>query len=237
MKATSSSVLEIDAVSLSPKDVHHMPLQDIALLLATGECALISMAQIRSCSLIGDLAQGLLEPDVGQVRFRGHSWADLDRATQAVQRGLTGRVFAGTAWISNLDVDENILLAGQHHQALPEGELRQTATALARRFGLAGLPQRRPSQLSAHELKLAQWVRALLGRRQLLVWKTRLRVLIHPPFPPCWRRSPKPAGEEPPYYGSAMPGPIPNGGSSIPISWFRFTNRWPLRKIPSVTLT
>jgi ABC-type ATPase involved in cell division len=169
MTPTQSTVLEIDAVSLFPKDSHHAVLQDVTLRLETGKCALVTVEHVHSCALIGDLVQGLLEPDIGQVRFLGQPWAALDRSTQASHRGRMGRVFSSTAWISNLDVDENIVLAEQHHQAFSEASLQQRVHALAHFLGLADITQRRPNQLSAHELKLAQWIRAILSQKHLLI--------------------------------------------------------------------
>ena len=123
---------------------------------------------------LADAVLGLEEdPDPAvpplSVRFMGQDWAALDPGAQARLRRRAGRVFAGTGWLSNLDVDENVLLAchGEAPENLPAR--RRRADVLARRLGLNGLPRTRPAQTPGHELQLCQWVRALVPEPRLLI--------------------------------------------------------------------
>ena len=86
-----------------------------------------------------------------------------------MQRGQIGRIFDGPAWISNLDVDENILLPQRHHTSIPNAQLRDDAEALAKSFGLNGLPSTRPSMTPPHDLRRCACVRAFLGQPTLLL--------------------------------------------------------------------
>jgi ABC-type sugar transport system ATPase subunit len=169
MTPSSRTVLELADVSLRHRQARHFGLNRIELTLKPGECALLTVTHAVSCSSIGDLAQGLLEPDGGEVRFLGRPWTTLDGKTLAARRGLIGRVFAAHAWVSNLDVDENIVLAARHHLPASLETLQRQADDLARRLGLAEAPPWRPNQLGPHELKLAQWIRALLSPKTLLI--------------------------------------------------------------------
>ncbi|MCP5421034.1 MAG: hypothetical protein H6970_06560 [Gammaproteobacteria bacterium] len=166
---TDHGVLELVDVSLHHWQTRQFGLGPITFKLGPGECVLLTVAQAESCSLIGDLAVGLLEPDNGYVRFLDRPWSALDGKALSAHRGRIGRLFAGHAWLSNLDVDENILLAARHHFADSLRSLRRHADALAEQLGLGETPHRRPTQLARHDLKLAQWIRALLGPKTLLV--------------------------------------------------------------------
>jgi phospholipid/cholesterol/gamma-HCH transport system ATP-binding protein len=118
---------------------------------------------------LADLASGILWPDGGEAKFRGRSWRQMLPTRTGRERGCIGRVFQGKAWVSNLNVDENILLPQLHYSSLPTAELNMEAEKLAKQFGLAGLPTSRPAATSAPDLTRAALVRAFLGRPDLLL--------------------------------------------------------------------
>jgi phospholipid/cholesterol/gamma-HCH transport system ATP-binding protein len=64
---------------------------------------------------------------------------------------------------------DNLLLPARHHTVLPEAELRDRASALARQFGLPGLPLLQPGECTQGDLERAACVRAFLGRPALVV--------------------------------------------------------------------
>ncbi len=137
--------------------------------LAAGALALITIHDPARIPALGDLLCGLLVPDSGRVEFDGRPWTDGGPAAQADRRAHIGRVFSGTAWIGNLDVDENVILAQMYHTQRPAADLRAAAADLAHRFGLAGLSTGRPAWADARELQVAQWVRAWLAGPRLFV--------------------------------------------------------------------
>ena len=116
-----------------------------------------------------DLAEGLERPDSGVVEFLGEDWQSLSAFDQARRRGRIGRVFEGQAWVSNLDVYENLVLAQRHHTARTESELREEAALLMREAGFATIPVGRTHLLRRHELQQAQWARAFMGRPALVL--------------------------------------------------------------------
>jgi len=157
--------------------------EEISFRLHGGELALVRIYdRDRSCDL-ADIATGLEDPAAGIVRFEGAAWRDRVPRDLGPARTRIGRVFSRTAWISNLDVDENITLIHRHFTKRPESEIYAEAAALAREVGLPDLPRKRPAWVSPEELERAQWVRALCGRRSLLV-------LEHP-----WQETPPSARE------------------------------------------
>ena len=162
-------LLEMDQVTIKPVWPYNTTLDHVNLRLAPGELALVVLESGHICPLLADLAQGLLEPNSGMVRFLGQPWTSLSIEHLARQRSLIGRVFSTSAWVSNLDLDENILLAQQHHRTRSIADLNQEATDLAQCLGLEHLPHTRPDVTSLREKQLAQWVRALLGEKRLLI--------------------------------------------------------------------
>lgn len=119
---------------------------------------------------LADAAEGLLPPAAGTVSFLESRWDEMSAEQAAANRGRIGRVFGGPAWISNLDVDENVTLRARHHGILSPARASEEADTLARRFGLAdGVPRSRPAWVDAGSLQRSQWVRALLGDPALIL--------------------------------------------------------------------
>jgi phospholipid/cholesterol/gamma-HCH transport system ATP-binding protein len=78
-------------------------------------------------------------------------------------------VFDRAPMISNLDLDENILLGRMVHDRRPSAAWRKEALEWARFFGWDELPETRPAWLNHRSIRQAQWIRALLGRPALLL--------------------------------------------------------------------
>jgi ABC-type lipoprotein export system ATPase subunit len=178
-KGTSSTAaLEFDAVTLGPTWPYDTALEGASFAIRPGELALLTLAPGRVRSPFADLAQALIHPHGGAVRFRGESWRELSPRQTAKARARLGRVFDVGGWISNLDMDENVLLAQRHHNAAPAEVLRRRGDELARAFGLDGLPRKRPAEASQYELRLSQWVRALLVDMDVLVLERPVRDVL-----------------------------------------------------------
>ncbi len=71
-----------------------------------------------------------------------------------------------------------MLLPRLHHGGMPEADLRRQAEALARLFGLDGLPEGRPSELSRLDLARAACARAFLGEPALVLLESPLDMEI-----------------------------------------------------------
>lgn len=128
---------------------------------------------------IADVAEGLLRPDTGRVRFLGEEWSAAPPERGLELRGLIGRVFDGCGWISNLSVEENVALSARHHTARLGAEILAEAASRARAFGLDGLPSGRPALVPRGVLRRAEWVRAFLGAPRLILLEHPMRG-VHP---------------------------------------------------------
>jgi ABC-type lipoprotein export system ATPase subunit len=165
----AEAVLRFEQVSASAGTRYDGGVSAVDLTLTQGECLLIK-AERQSRNLpLADLAEGLLLPDAGTVFFCGNDWNRISPDQGAGLRGRIGRVFEGQAWVSNLDVDENITLRLRHHDRRPVEAIEEEAQALAERLGLGELPRKRPAWVSRYNLQRAQWVRALLGTPDMLL--------------------------------------------------------------------
>lgn len=165
----ADEILQFDSVTLAATDAYDDRVAGIHFTLCAGESLLVQVEDERGCPPLADTAEGLCEPETGRVLIDGADWAGMAGDEVAQRRSRIGRVFASHAWLSNLDVDENVTLAQRHHSRRPESEIRDEALRLARRFRRDGLPAMRPAWASRHELIVAQWVRALLGEPRLVI--------------------------------------------------------------------
>ena len=161
--------IQFEAVTLQATDRYDQEVGGIDVLLRAGECLLIEVEEERGCPPFADTAEGLLAPAAGRVRMDGRDWLSLSPDESAAYRSAIGRVFEEQAWVSNLDVDENVTLAQRHHTGRSEQEIRDEALHWAARFGWDTLPAIRPAWAPRHELVIAQWVRALLGAPRLMI--------------------------------------------------------------------
>lgn len=159
-------------------------LYNVSMRIQAGEGILIRQDRHSEGVLLFDLLEGLISPDRGTVEFLGLDWQQQTADEQARLRGRIGRVLDGPAWISNLDLYENLVLAQRHHTRRTEEELRREAERWMRAAGFATIPPGRTHLLRRDESRQAQWARAFMGRPALVL-------LEHPEIdtpPEVWER-------------------------------------------------
>jgi phospholipid/cholesterol/gamma-HCH transport system ATP-binding protein len=144
-------------------------LAEVSVALRPGELAVVLLERPRFRTPLADVASGIVEPDRGRVLLQGRDWCHTLATRASRMRSQIGRIFDGRAWVSNLDVDENVLLPQSHHSSRSPAELEHDAQALARHFGLPELPTIRPARASPDELHRSACVRAFLGDPELLL--------------------------------------------------------------------
>ena len=167
-------LLEFADATLPGEDLAALPALRFAL--RAGDLAIIETTEHVIARTIADLAQGLLDPAAGEVRYQGRAWPRIPHEESCRLRGVDiGRVFSAGGWVSNLDLDENFTLAGRHWDPRPESELLADARGAAQRMGLPDLPAGRPAWIAPRVLQLAQWARALQHPRRLVILELPLR--------------------------------------------------------------
>jgi ABC-type uncharacterized transport system ATPase subunit len=156
-------LLEYQAVTMPHQWPYDHGVGALDLQVAAGDLVVIIMPPTCVRSPLADLALGMAPPTTGKVLFAGTNWDDLSDSDAEKARFRWRRLFHGTAWLSNLDIWENLLLAAYYHTDVLESELLTEAEALAQTLGLPGLPNGRPALQPTMTLKLCQWLRVLLG--------------------------------------------------------------------------
>ena len=163
------TVLEFQQVTVEGGHLYDTAIWGVSFRLRQSELMLVRLEAGHLSLQLADVAQGLIEPMQGSVSFLGDRWSALSENAKLAARAKIGRVFEEPGWISELDMDDNITLQQRHHTRRPESTIRDEASELARQFSLPGLPQGKPSDMRAPDLRRAACVRAFLGRPELLI--------------------------------------------------------------------
>ena len=162
-------ILIFDDLSIRAQPPYETGLVGVSFSLRRGDLLAIRIEEGLARIPFADAAEGVVDPDAGRVAFLGEDWRMMSPNRSAECRGKIGRVFETHAWISNLDIDENITLVQRHHTARPEDEIAKEAEALVRQFGLEDLPRVRPAVVRRSDLRRAEWARAFMGKPQLIL--------------------------------------------------------------------
>lgn len=146
------------------------PLAGITFSLGKGDLALIHADHDSEDVPYIDLATGLLPPDEGRVLFKGQDWAvGMSYHACFRSRSRIGTLARRNIWVSNQTVLRNVVLSERHHTHRREGELEAEADDLGRQVGLTGIPRVRPDAVAVRQLRMAGWVRAFMGKPDLVV--------------------------------------------------------------------
>ena len=157
---------------------------ELEFSLEPGELALINARDPTLVAGFADLCSGLDPVPAGTVRFLGRDWATLPREIADALRSQIGRVRSTPGWLGFLDAASNILLAELYHTKRDLNAVRDQASALARHFGLPGLPAGPMDELSEDDLLRAGYVRAFLGDPKLVILESPVQGLFPDLVPP-----------------------------------------------------
>lgn len=164
-----TNILEFSNVALSGAVRGQAEMRSLTFNLPHGCLLLIKVEAGNEYLPIADAAEGLIIPQVGFIRWHGKAWNSLEPLAELKARARIGRVFEKNSWLSNLNVSENVTLCQRHHTARPERDIITEADLLAKYFGLPEAPRHRPAFVAKRELRMAEWVRALIGKPLLLL--------------------------------------------------------------------
>lgn len=164
-----TNILEFADVTLASLIHEQSGMKKISFKAGSGCLILIRVEDGNENLPLADAAEGLLQPDAGAVSWRGRDWRTLSPESGLLARARIGRIYEKNAWISNLNVLENITLSQRHHTSRPEGDIIAEADSLAKNFGLPEAPRRRPAMVPKRELKISEWVRAFMANPILLL--------------------------------------------------------------------
>jgi phospholipid/cholesterol/gamma-HCH transport system ATP-binding protein len=164
-----SPILKFSEVTVESGQHYETGLWRSSFELSPGELLLVRMERENERLPLMDAAEGLVTPTQGSVEFLGEDWQRMGADRAAAQRGKIGRLFEDEGWVSDLDVDENIMLAQRHHTSRSEKDILEEALTWARVFGLPGLPRGRPGKMRRWDLRKAACIRAFLGQPRFII--------------------------------------------------------------------
>ena len=171
----NSAIVKFNRVSVQSSRQYETGLWNLSFELNPGDLLLVRIERENERLPLADATEGLVRPAQGTVSFLGDDWQSLSADRSAARRGKIGRLFEDEGWISDMDVDENIVLAQRHHTQRTEGEIMEEAIKFARMFGLPGLPRGRPGKARRWDLRKAACIRAFLGQPVLVILEQPVR--------------------------------------------------------------
>jgi ABC-type ATPase involved in cell division len=164
-----NSIIAMREVSTPSTDSFHSPVRKVSLSVEEGGLVVIQVEPGHQNSPFSDLAQGILKPGDGVVEYRSRPWSALTDTEVVQARGKMGRVFDEHAWISNITMIDNILLASRYHSNDTDQMLTAEALQWCRRFGYKDIPRMRLNNVPLEQLKVCQWIRACMQSPRLLL--------------------------------------------------------------------
>jgi ABC-2 type transport system ATP-binding protein len=140
---------------------HIVALDDLAFEVAPGQVFGFLGANGAGKTTTMRITLGVLEPDAGQVTWRGVESHRLPRSTWGYlpeERGLYPRMRV---------MEQLVFFAGLH--GVPSGRARREATAWLRRFRAEDLAERKAEQLSKGNQQKVQFIAAVLHDPQVML--------------------------------------------------------------------
>jgi ABC-type lipoprotein export system ATPase subunit len=119
--------------------------------------------------LVFDAAQGLSTCLEGNITFLDQDWTSASNDKGNKLRSQMGRTFPQKGWISNLSIAENIFLSQLYAGKRSIKELEKEAREICTDLGLKDIPRDRPSFAQPDVLLKAQWIRCLLGEKDIIL--------------------------------------------------------------------
>jgi phospholipid/cholesterol/gamma-HCH transport system ATP-binding protein len=164
----SRSVLSLQGVIPAERRLSATPTR-LDLELPRGAVALLQVDDEADATALVDLCVGLADPGAGHVRFLGVDWTTRNARERLTRRRRIGAIVQAGVWPTHMTVLEAVLMARFYHFNRPPAEVIADATALARLFGLPGLPVGRSETTPLRALIRAACVRGFLGSPDLIV--------------------------------------------------------------------
>ncbi len=164
----NESFIEIRKVSKSFGS-HHV-LREVDLDIIRGETmVIIGRSGIGKSVLLKHII-GLLKPDRGQIFLEGKDITHPNPEELYNIRKRVGMLFQGAALFDSMTVGENISFALEEHTQKTPQEIRESVSACLMMVGLAGIEQKKPSELSGGMKKRVGLARAIAMGPEALMY-------------------------------------------------------------------
>ncbi|QDV71201.1 putrescine/spermidine ABC transporter ATPase protein [Rosistilla carotiformis] len=168
-------VLVLENLTFRDLTRQSLTLRNANLTICENDLVTIGLPPSMESRAFTSMLQGLRMPQDGRVLYDGNDWSGENYVLHDRMRSEIGRVFDGKAWVENMNIYENVVLAQRHHRNRPLHELDHEIQYWSRRFGIEPMNSQRPAFVGKTFLRICEWIRALIGSPRLLLLEHPMR--------------------------------------------------------------
>ncbi len=136
-------------------------LRGINVRLNKGETTVIIGESGAGKSVVLKHIVGLLDPEKGEVRYRGQVIGGMKRRALTELRTHFGYLFQMSALFDSLTVEENLAFPLVEHRKLAEARIKEIVAQKLSMVGLDGIQSKKPADLSGGQRKRVALARAI----------------------------------------------------------------------------
>ena len=160
-------IVAFDHVSIGFED--HKVLTDISFSVARGETRIILGPAGCGKSTLMKLANGLLDPDAGEISIFGRKLSSMSEREIFAMRAHVGMVFQESALFDSLDVEDNVAYR-LHEDKVPEDQIHDRVVEALRFVELEKAITKFPSELSGGMRRRVSIARAIITKPDLILY-------------------------------------------------------------------
>lgn len=164
---TGAPVVEFKDVSIG-FDGHHV-LSSVSFAVQHGETRIILGPAGGGKSVLMKLANGLMQPDSGEIRIFGKNLRELTEREMFALRAHVGMVFQESALFDSLDVEDNVAYRLQEEHC-PVDETHTRVVEALKFVELEKAIDKFPSELSGGMRRRVSIARAIVSRPDLILY-------------------------------------------------------------------
>ena len=167
LAASGQPIVEFDDVSIG-FDGHEV-LSNVSFTVAHGETRILLGPAGGGKSVLMMLANGLIEPDSGEIRVFGRSLREMSEKELFEMRAHVGMVFQESALFDSLDVEDNVAYRLEEEHVDPK-EIRERVLEALRFVELEQVIDKFPSELSGGMRRRVSIARAIISKPDLILY-------------------------------------------------------------------
>lgn len=165
--AEGTPVVEFDHVTIG-FDGRNV-LTDVSFSVARGETRILLGPAGGGKSVLMKLANGLIEPDSGEIRIFGRLLSEMTEREMFEMRAHIGMVFQESALFDSLNVEDNVAYR-LHEEHASEEEAHERVVEALRFVELEKAIEKFPSELSGGMRRRVSIARAIITKPELILY-------------------------------------------------------------------
>jgi phospholipid/cholesterol/gamma-HCH transport system ATP-binding protein len=165
--ASGQPMVQFDDVSIGFEG--HQVLSNVSFSVAHGETRIVLGPAGGGKSVLMKLANGLMEPDSGEIRVFGRSLREMTQKEMFEMRAHVGMVFQESALFDSLNVEDNVAYRLEEEHVDPK-EIHERVLEALRFVELEHVIDKFPSELSGGMRRRVSIARAIISRPDLILY-------------------------------------------------------------------